>query len=149
MPSPITEVLHYEIKYPKSKQAPSAELQPPQVDLQRVLVTSTKLPTLAQGLSANLKNAATVDSEVRVVVNGIVRLSNLDYYRYYECLVHPAFSLVKAERVLILGGATGLAVREALKYKFVEEIDVVAGAHGTAAATKHDYQRHVVDTANV
>ena len=138
MPSSMTEVLYYEITYPKMKQAPSAELQPPLVGLQRVLVTSTKLPTLTQGLSVNLKKTPAVESEVRVVVNGIVRLSNLDYYRYYECLVHPAFSLAKAERVLILGDATGLAVREILKYKFVEDIDVVGGAHSTYGETKHD-----------
>ena len=60
--------------------------------------------------------------------------------RYYECLVHPAFSLMEesAERVLILGGATGLALKEVLKHRCVEEVDVVVGVDvDTGPAEQH------------
>ena len=45
---------------------------------------------------------------------------------YHECLVHPALSSLKnCSKVLIIGGGDGGTVRECLKYKKVNYIDLV------------------------
>lgn len=65
-------------------------------------------------------------SDVRLYINGALQFSALDEYRYHESLVHPAMSLAKhPRRVLVLGGGDGLAIREILKYPSVEHIDLV------------------------
>ena len=46
-------------------------------------------------------------------------------YRYHESLVHPGLAMMRARRVLVLGGGDGLAVREILKYPHVEEVTLV------------------------
>ena len=63
---------------------------------------------------------------MRCYINGHIQFSSTDEYIYHENLVHPAMSLVKKpKRVLILGGGDGLAVREVLKYPSVKEIVLV------------------------
>jgi spermidine synthase len=54
-------------------------------------------------------------SDLRLFLNGDLQFSSLDEYRYHEALVHPAMAGVH-ERVLILGGGDGLALREVLQY---------------------------------
>jgi spermidine synthase len=50
----------------------------------------------------------------------------MDEYRYHEALVHPAMSLGKTvRRVLVLGGGDGLAVREVLRHPSVESVTLV------------------------
>ncbi|GJL77173.1 MAG: polyamine aminopropyltransferase 2 [Nitrospinaceae bacterium] len=59
-------------------------------------------------------------------LNGSIQFSTHDEHRYHEPLVHPAISLIKERRdVLVLGGGDGLAVRELLKYPDVEQITVI------------------------
>ncbi len=60
-------------------------------------------------------------------LNGNLQFSSFDEYRYHEALVHPAFAAYAGEprRVLILGGGDGLALREVLKYRSVESVQLV------------------------
>ncbi len=60
-------------------------------------------------------------------LNGNLQFNSFDEYRYHEALVHPAMSAVEKdpERVLVLGGGDGLAVREILKYNSVKHITLV------------------------
>ena len=60
-------------------------------------------------------------------LNGNLQFNSFDEYRYHEALVHPAFAAYKGEpkRVLVLGGGDGLAVREILKYRSVEHVQLV------------------------
>ncbi|HXH57898.1 polyamine aminopropyltransferase [Iamia sp.] len=60
-------------------------------------------------------------SDVRLFLNGDLQFSSIDEYRYHEALVHPAMS-GPHERVLVLGGGDGLALREVLRYDDVEEV---------------------------
>lgn len=64
------------------------------------------------------------DTETRLYLNGDLQFSSVDEYRYHEALVHPALA-GKRERVLVLGGGDGLALREILKYPDVEEVTLV------------------------
>lgn len=64
--------------------------------------------------------------DVRLYIDGNCQFSTADEYRYHEALVHiPMSKLEKRDKVLILGGGDGLAVREVLKYKDVDKIDLV------------------------
>jgi spermidine synthase len=57
-------------------------------------------------------------------LDGRLRVSARDEYRYHEALVHPAMR-GRHERVLILGGGDGLAAREVLRYGDVRSVTVV------------------------
>ncbi|MGZ6029516.1 MAG: polyamine aminopropyltransferase [Myxococcaceae bacterium] len=62
----------------------------------------------------------------QLFLNGNLQFASADEARYHEALVHPAMSLAPgARRVLVLGGGDGLAVRELLKHRSVEEIQLV------------------------
>ena len=64
--------------------------------------------------------------ETRLFLNGNLQFSSLDEAVYHENLVHPAMSIAaRRERVLILGGGDGLALREVLKYPDVVEVALV------------------------
>ncbi len=64
--------------------------------------------------------------DLRLFLDGNLQFSSSDEYRYHEALVHiPMMYAKKHDRVLILGGGDGLAVRELLKYKDVKEIVLV------------------------
>ncbi len=60
-------------------------------------------------------------------LNGNLQFSSFDEYRYHEALVHPGFAAFAgdAKRILVLGGGDGLALREILKYKSVENVTLV------------------------
>jgi spermidine synthase len=63
---------------------------------------------------------------VRLYINGALQFDSLDEYRYHEMLIHPAMIMAKShQRVLILGGGDGLALREILKYKDTKKITLV------------------------
>jgi spermidine synthase len=66
-------------------------------------------------------------NDIRLFLNGHIQFSSIDEARYHESLVHPALVGLgrDAERILILGGGDGLAVREILKWSSVEQIDLV------------------------
>ncbi|MDO1445582.1 polyamine aminopropyltransferase [Rhodocytophaga aerolata] len=66
------------------------------------------------------------NQDYRLYINGNLQFSTVDEYRYHEPLVHIPMALVnKPERILILGGGDGLALREVLKYPSVQHIDLV------------------------
>lgn len=59
-------------------------------------------------------------------INGHLQFNGLDEHIYHELLVHPAMSIApRRDRVLILGGGDGLALREVLKYNDVEAVTLV------------------------
>ena len=65
-------------------------------------------------------------SDYRLYLNNNLQFSSADEYRYHEALVHPAMSMAKSvKNVLVLGGGDGLAVREILKYKDVQKVTLV------------------------
>ena len=62
----------------------------------------------------------------QLYLNGHLQFNSVDEYRYHEALVHPPMSAVKApQRILVLGGGDGLAVREVLRYPSVKAITLV------------------------
>ena len=70
--------------------------------------------------------AATDPTDYRLFINGNLQFSSRDEHIYHEMLVHPALTLAeKNERVLMLGGGDGLALREVLKQSTVREVTLV------------------------
>jgi spermidine synthase len=66
------------------------------------------------------------DAGFQLFLNGNLQFSSADEYRYHEALVHPTLaSVAMPRRVMILGGGDGLALREVLKYKTVEQVTLV------------------------
>ncbi|MBU2532014.1 MAG: polyamine aminopropyltransferase [Alphaproteobacteria bacterium] len=64
--------------------------------------------------------------DLRLFIDGHIQFSEADEHRYHEALVHPVMSYPgKSERLLVLGGGDGLALREILKYGHVKQIDLV------------------------
>lgn len=59
-------------------------------------------------------------------LNGNLQFSSEDEHRYHEALVHPVMSAARRrERVLILGGGDGLALREVFRHPEVREVTLV------------------------
>ncbi|WP_100330071.1 polyamine aminopropyltransferase [Bacillus xiapuensis] len=66
------------------------------------------------------------EGDTRLYLDGQLQFSSIDEHRYHETLVHPVMAAAgKQERVLVLGGGDGLAVRELLKYQETKEITLV------------------------
>jgi spermidine synthase len=64
--------------------------------------------------------------DLRLFLDGNLQFSSADEYRYHEALVHPAMLMsASTERVLVLGGGDGLAVREILKHPGVRSVTLV------------------------
>ena len=64
--------------------------------------------------------------DYRLYINGNLQFASLDEHIYHEMLVHPAMTLAgKRDRVLILGGGDGLALREVLKHPETREATLV------------------------
>lgn len=62
----------------------------------------------------------------QLYLNGHLQFNSVDEYRYHEALVHPPLSKVKnPQRILVLGGGDGLAVREILRYPSVQQVTLV------------------------
>jgi spermidine synthase len=82
--------------------------------------------TLYKG-SSDYQNMHLVETtDIRLYLDQQLQFSSVDERIYHEALVHPAFALSRYhERVLILGGGDGLALREVLKYKYVKQVDLV------------------------
>lgn len=103
------------------------------------MIKAERLTTLAEdGLFMDNIVYAKSSSYQRIVVtkgktghalflNGNLQFNSFDEYRYHEALVHPAFAAHTGDvkRVLVLGGGDGLALREILKYKSVEKVQLV------------------------
>ncbi len=61
-----------------------------------------------------------------LMLDGCWMTSDKDEKYYHECLVHPALSsLQQISNILIVGGGDGGTARECLKYKSVQNIDLV------------------------
>lgn len=62
----------------------------------------------------------------QLFLNNNLQFNTKDEYRYHEVLVHPPMSITKKpEKILVLGGGDGLAVREVLKYPTVKKVTLV------------------------
>ena len=70
-----------------------------------------------------LTESLTTD-DLRLFLNGDLQFSSVDEYRYHEALVHPALA-GRRERVLVMGGGDGLALREVLRYPDVRAVTLV------------------------
>jgi spermidine synthase len=63
---------------------------------------------------------------MQLFLDGNLQFASVDEHRYHEALVHPALSsAVSRNRVLVLGGGDGLAVREILRYPDVRSVTLV------------------------
>lgn len=63
---------------------------------------------------------------VSCFINGHLQFNSQDEHIYHEHLVHPAMQIAaRRNKVLILGGGDGLALREVLKYDDVETVTLV------------------------
>lgn len=63
---------------------------------------------------------------LRCYINGHLQFDENDEFIYHENLVHPVMHLARRrEKVLILGGGDGLALREVLKYPELREVTLV------------------------
>ncbi|MFE9043727.1 polyamine aminopropyltransferase [Streptomyces sp. NPDC012421] len=70
-------------------------------------------------------------------LDGRLRVSGADEYRFHEALVHPAMNGPHA-RVLIVGGGDGLAAREVLRYPGVRSVTVVELDPGVVRLARTD-----------
>ncbi|MCK5543832.1 MAG: polyamine aminopropyltransferase, partial [Desulfobulbaceae bacterium] len=62
-------------------------------------------------------------NDIYCYINGHLQFSSADEFIYHENLIHPAFSIApRHNKVLILGGGDGMALREVLKYQDVESV---------------------------
>jgi len=63
---------------------------------------------------------------VQCYINGAIQFDSIDEHRYHESLVHPVMMTTpKHEKILIIGGGDGMALREVLKYKDIGDITLV------------------------
>ncbi|MFI9119447.1 polyamine aminopropyltransferase [Streptomyces bikiniensis] len=70
-------------------------------------------------------------------LDGRLRVSGQDEYRYHEALVHPAMNGPHA-RVLVVGGGDGMAVREVLRHPGVRSVTVVELDPGVVRLARTD-----------
>ncbi|MEU2393606.1 polyamine aminopropyltransferase [Streptomyces sp. NPDC007369] len=70
-------------------------------------------------------------------LDGRLRVSGYDEYRYHEALVHPAMTGPHL-RVLVLGGGDGLAAREVLRHRDVASVTVVELDPGVVRLARTD-----------
>ncbi|MFC4770021.1 spermidine synthase [Effusibacillus consociatus] len=64
--------------------------------------------------------------DVRMYLDKQLQFNSLDERIYHEALVHPVMTLVpERDRILIVGGGDGMALREVLKYRDVGHVDLV------------------------
>ncbi|MFJ2555409.1 MULTISPECIES: polyamine aminopropyltransferase [unclassified Streptomyces] len=74
---------------------------------------------------------------LELYLDGRLRVSGRDEFRYHEALVHPAMRGPHA-RVLILGGGDGLAAREVLRYQDVHTVTLVELDPGVVRLARTD-----------
>lgn len=61
-----------------------------------------------------------------LILDGRIQMAESDEYIYHDMLVHPAMVMAQnIERVLILGGGDGCALREVLKWRDVKKVCLV------------------------
>lgn len=75
---------------------------------------------------------------LQLFLDGRLRVCSADGYRYHASLVHPAMADGPRERVLILGGGDGLALREVLRHGDVRKVTVVEADPGVVELARTD-----------
>jgi spermidine synthase len=61
-----------------------------------------------------------------LVLDGFIMLTEKDEFIYHEMIAHvPLFTHPNPVRVLVIGGGDGGVVREVLKHKSVERVELV------------------------
>lgn len=61
-----------------------------------------------------------------LILDGVVQTTEKDEFIYHEMIVHPVMmSHPEPQKVLVIGGGDGGAIREAIKYKSVKQADLV------------------------
>jgi predicted membrane-bound spermidine synthase len=94
------------------------------IELQQLLSGPNRI--LLQGCFDGEEVFIIESNDVRMYLDKQLQFSSLDERIYHEALVHPAMALIpKRDRILIVGGGDGLALREVLKYKDVKHVDLV------------------------
>lgn len=63
--------------------------------------------------------------DLRLYLDGHLQFSTVDEARYHEALVVPVLAATRPERVLVLGGGDGLALRRILSHPDVRHVDLV------------------------
>jgi spermidine synthase len=72
-----------------------------------------------------------------LTLNGIIMMSEYDEFVYAEMMTHPALCLLgNAKRALVIGGGDGGTVRELLRYKNLQQVDMVEIDEAVIAASK-------------
>lgn len=75
---------------------------------------------------------------IRLYWNNQLELNSLDERIYHEALVHPAMTLAaQHDRVLVIGGEDGCAIREVLKYPNVNHVSLIAVSSETLHAAQN------------
>jgi len=100
----------------------------------------------ASGIPRYSSNFAEKDSSRIMFLDGVAQSGTDDEALYHESLVHPAMIAHPsgAKRVAILGGGEGATLREALKYKSVEEVVMIELDIGVVNACK-DHMKQMAD----
>ncbi|MFJ8675512.1 spermidine synthase [Streptomyces sp. NPDC093589] len=75
---------------------------------------------------------------LELYLDGRLRVSAENEFRYHEALVHPAMAKGPRARVLVLGGGDGLAAREVLRYRSVRSVTVVELDPGVVRLARTD-----------
>lgn len=79
-----------------------------------------------EGYSPHQEVLVVEAQDVRMYLDKQLQFSSIDERLYHEALVHPVMTMAGARnRVLIVGGGDGLALREVLKYRDVKRVDLV------------------------
>ncbi|MBO3799335.1 MAG: hypothetical protein QXO47_07400 [Thermoproteota archaeon] len=61
-----------------------------------------------------------------LLLDGLIQVAEYDEYRYHETLVHtPLLNAENRRSIAILGGGDGCALREVLRYREIEHVDLV------------------------
>ncbi|MFC0271409.1 spermidine synthase [Metabacillus herbersteinensis] len=94
------------------------------ISLKEMLACKNK--KLYQGQSRYQNIQVLEANDIRMYLNEQLQFSSLDERIYHEAFVHVPMALTKTHnRILILGGGDGLALREVLKYSDVLHVDLV------------------------
>ncbi|MFI8995464.1 polyamine aminopropyltransferase [Streptomyces sp. NPDC053542] len=84
------------------------------------------------------RGAGRSGAPLALYLDGRLRVSERDEFRYHEALVHPAMAGGPHGRVLVLGGGDGLAARELLRYRDVDSVTVVERDSGLVHLARTD-----------
>ncbi|MDX2936831.1 polyamine aminopropyltransferase [Streptomyces ipomoeae] len=93
---------------------------------------------LQTGVQEIVLTGGTDGRPLSLFLDGRLRMSARDEYRYHHALVHPAMTAGPHARVLVLGGGDGLAVREVLRHEGVRQVDVVELDPGVVRLARTD-----------